>query len=192
MCGRQIGDRRLPGRAGPVVVVRAPPQGEGRAVGVQAAAASVIGGAAAEGRRHGRCPVVAAGWGRRHGCGYRRRLIQCEAHSRACEGIACFVGRLRLHSVGAVGRGRPRRQRDVVGPCRRGVTARRAAGGGQIRNTGLPGRSVPVKIVRAPLQREGRAVGVQADAAIVVGRAARECGRHSSAAVAASVHRCGD
>src|SRR5439155_5354001 len=59
---------------------------------------------------------------------------------------------------------------------------------------GLPGRAGPVEAVRAALQGEGGAVGVQAHAAAVVGCAAGEGRGHGEWPIVAAVrwcHRCG-
>src|SRR5206468_898536 len=115
---------RLPGRAGPVVVVRGALQREGDAVGGQPHAARVVGHAAAEAGRHGGGAEEAAAGRRRHRGRGRRRLVQGEADRGAGEGVAVLVGRGRLHRIGAVALRGPGGQRGAAGPGRGG-----AAGG---------------------------------------------------------------
>src|SRR5207248_716220 len=114
VAGRQVDGRHLPGRAGPVVVVRGALQREGGAVGVQARAARVVGHAAAEVGRHGGRPERAAARRGGHRGHAWRGAVQREADGGAREGVAGRVGGRRLDRVGAVGLRRPGRQRGAA------------------------------------------------------------------------------
>ena len=62
---------------------------------------------------------------------------------------------------------------------------------GQSEHARLPDRAGPIEVVGTPLQGEGRAVGVQARAAIAFGGIAAEAGGHRRRPVEAAVGRCG-
>src|SRR5204862_48555 len=160
-------DRGLPGRAGPVVVVRGALQREGGAVGGQAHAARVVGHAAAEAGRHGGRPEGVAAGRRRHRRRARGRLVQGEAARGAGEGVAVLVGPRCLDRVGAVARRSPGGQGGAAGPGGRRAPRRGVVGGRQV-GRGAPGRTGPVEAIGAALQGEGGAVGGQAHAAAVV------------------------
>src|SRR5207302_1249852 len=111
---------------------------------------------------------------------------------RAREGVAVLVGRGRLDGVGAVALRGPGGQGGAARPGRGRAPGGGAVGGRQAEGGGLPARARPVEVVRGPLQREGRTVGVQADPAGVVGHAAAEAGRHGGGPEGAAAGRGGD
>src|SRR5205814_1394420 len=119
----------------------------------------------------------------------RRRVVQGEADAGAREVVARRIRCRRRYRIRAVAQRTPRRQAGVARPCYRlspllGAVSRCKREGG-----GLPGRAGPVEAVRAALQGEGGAVGVQANAAAVVGRRAGKGRGYGAGPIAAAVHR---
>src|SRR5439155_1465605 len=110
------------------------------------------------------------------------------------EGVARLVGGGRLDGIGAVTLRGPAGQRGAAGRGGSRIAGGGAVAGRQVGDRGLPGRAVPVVFVRGALEGEGGAVGVEADAAAVVGHAATETGRHGAGAEEAAAgrggHRC--
>src|SRR5439155_711068 len=127
VAGCQVDGGGLPGRAGPVEVVRGTLQREGGAVGGQAHAAAVVGHDAAEAARHAGRPERTAAGRRGHRRGGRDRVVQGEADRGSGGGIAVLVGGRRLDRVGAFAL-------SLQGalPVSAGPGGRRIAGGGVV------------------------------------------------------------
>ena len=176
----QIGDTRLPGRTGPVEAVGGALQGEGRAIRVQAHAASVVGRAAAEAGGHRGGKKLASVCRRRDGCRCRCCFIQREGDRGTAKCVPGLVRGCGAHSVDAVRLRGPGRHCGAAGPCGRRVSGGRAVGRREIGNTRLPDRAGPVVVVGGALQGKGGAVQVQAYAAAIIGcAAAKSCGNRS-------------
>src|SRR5205814_1003328 len=105
-----------------------------------------------------------------------------ECNRAAKEGVAGLVGGSGLDRKGGIRFGDPGGQGGAAGPGRGRASGAGAVAGRQGEGADLPDRAVPEFAVSAALQREGRAVGIQSNAAAIIGDAAAETRWHGGGA----------